>query len=187
MPLPGDDENGMKPDGCIPGAALEEYALGRLEDERAGLFESHLAECPSCALRCAQIREEVEAVRSVLLGVTMPREGECVGEETLALYLDDALEQDRRQSVDAHLSTCSRCLRALVAMYRELQVVRDPNAPLGVPEDEAAVLLSVRKSAGRSAGEHVEGGHKQGDVEVSQCDDERRVMDSEKRKRRFMT
>ncbi len=150
MKSPKDKDNGP----CLPEMALEEYALGHLGSEQAVLLEAHLRTCRSCSSRLERVREEMGTFRAALSGVSNSAEGDCVEQETLALYLDRGLEQTERGQVEAHLSRCRRCQSALVAMYRELQVVANPDAPLELPELARApepIPLAARKRQGPAA------------------------------------
>ena len=115
---------------------LEEYALGRLAASQADAVEAHVQNCPACARELDRVRRDAEGFRAALCAARQGQGGEsdCPPEETLALYLDRSLGESDRQELEGHLSACRRCQRALVAMYREVKVVADPDAPLNLAE-----------------------------------------------------
>ncbi len=111
--------------GCLPDATLELHALGLLELARAEAVEAHLRSCPDCATRYESISTQSLAVKSAVcagLAAETPKEP-CPDRERLALYLDCALSEERREELENHLAGCRRCRTVLKDIYRETQVL----------------------------------------------------------------
>ena len=54
---------------------------------------------------------------------------ECLGEETLALYLD-GIKGEARDAIETHLAACDGCRERLAALYRDLQwLLSEEEAP----------------------------------------------------------
>lgn len=70
----------------------------------------------------------------------------CLTPELRTLYLENRLERDERERVEAHLSACSRCRRVLVAGYEAT-----------LPEPASVVVPSDLLRRGRSVGRRVAG------------------------------
>ena len=171
---------------CWSDAALEERAVAHLRTDLSSAPEEHLQTCASCAARFQRVGEEVKAIRAALLGMSGQAGGDCPDEETLALYLDRALAKTDQSAVEAHLASCRRCQGALAAMYRELTVVADPDAHLGLPDAakrpsaDGRFAAQERKSTQTTAPKKAE----QTEAEASPCEQEEEK--GEKRKGRYL-
>ena len=143
-------------EACLPDETLEECALGSLAAAQEALVADHAQACASCATRLERMRVESSRLAAALRAVVLAPEDPCPGEEALALYIDGALEEPARGTLDTHLSCCRRCQAALVALYRELRIVADPRASLDLPRLAGVgdpVPLADRQQARERAGE----------------------------------
>jgi len=123
---------------CLSDTALEEWAVRHGRADAPAPIKDHLRACPDCAARFEQACKETNALRAALTARADSPETACVDEETLALYLDRGLDEADHDAVETHLVQCRSCQRVLVAMYRELRVVADPDAPLDLPRQAPA-------------------------------------------------
>ena len=130
-----DQDNGDR----FSDTVLEEYALGRLGEELSEEFRLHLRRCQVCTTRLNVVQREVADVTKLLeAGVAAP-DGTCLDDETLAMYLDQALEEHGRNRVEEHLSGCRSCRDRLVRVYRDLQEALRWEAPIAEENEKPAV------------------------------------------------
>lgn len=120
---------------CFPDVVVEDYALGRLRKVVRDDFERHVQECADCAARLELIRAETTAFQGALHAASGDASGACCERETLAMYLDRALDEQERERLELHLSTCRRCQRELVALHREVGETLRGEGPTKVLEE----------------------------------------------------
>jgi len=133
MTTPGDTRG----DACPPDSTLEEYALGLLSPGAGDQVVRHIATCEACATRAECYRRELPRIRAALLSLENAPDDDCPKQETLALYIDRALDEQQYDRIEAHLSRCRPCQKALKDLFRELLAVRNPDAPLETVEGES--------------------------------------------------
>ena len=105
---------------CFTNFALQEYALGRISSEVREEMETHLKECQQCAACAALIEKETGLLSAALRVGAEERPGETLERETLAMYLDDSLDQETREKCEKRLASSPQNLAALLSMRREL-------------------------------------------------------------------
>ena len=132
--------------GCIHEVVLEDYAMGKSSEDTRNAIEDHLDECRECSENMNRIRETSILLAETLRAATPNPEGNCPGEEQLALFLDRALELEDRQDVESHLSMCRNCQSVLVAIYRELKAVTGEGTP-----HEEVILADFSKESQKPA------------------------------------
>jgi anti-sigma factor RsiW len=70
----------------------------------------------------------------------------CLGDESLAAYLDDELSREQRQWAEEHLAGCARCALLLAGAVRTrtlLSPLPRGGSRLGNAAQRAALLLST--------------------------------------------
>jgi hypothetical protein len=161
MKTPTDADAGVGLQGppCLSDEAIEEYCVQSLGDaasekmpsttERSPVamdIEGHLAGCADCRGRFETAKADAVLVRKALdLGIQEPA-GECLSDEDLAFYLDDALKTDRRVEVEKHVARCAGCQRRLTFLYDEVRAVSTDTA-----EDSRAHSVSLAEARERLA------------------------------------
>lgn len=106
--------------------ALDAYVLGALNAADTAALEQHLAEDPMLRTALANARVRIAAWQHALRAVSTP--GAAVSDETLAAYLDDALDTNTRAQLEAQLSTDTQLVERLAALYRHVTNVTDSNS-----------------------------------------------------------
>jgi len=158
-PIDADAGVGLQGPPCLSDEVIEEYCVQSLgggasekmpsttERSRAAIdIEGHLAGCADCRGRFETAKAEAVLVRKALaLGIQEPA-GECVSDEDLAFYLDDALKTDRRVEVEKHVARCAGCQRRLTFLYDEVRAVSMDTA-----EDSRAHSVSLTEARERLA------------------------------------
>jgi anti-sigma factor RsiW len=122
---------------CAPDTVIEQYAAGLLPEEDRLSLEQHLQTCSACAARMAEISEEWVTLCRALDQAAAPHE-KCVEENTLAQYLDRALDAAEHETVEKHLATCRACQARLVNIYSELRQLLEPGAEAEIVEHPPA-------------------------------------------------
>lgn len=105
---------------CFTNFALQEYALGRLSSEVRTELEGHIEDCAECAACVRLIEKETRLLREALRPNVDDSGAEALDAETLAMYLDDSLDQQTREKYEQLLASSPRSLEALVSLRREL-------------------------------------------------------------------
>ncbi len=105
---------------CFTNFALQEYALGRLSSEVRTDLEGHVEECAACAACVRLIDKETRLLRETLQSNVDNSGPEALDAQTLAMYLDDSLDQQTREKCEQLLASSPRSLEALVSLRREL-------------------------------------------------------------------
>lgn len=105
---------------------LVEAAFHRVNGEKSsGDLSStinHARTCSSCATLLAEYVAAITAARRVLASASQTATaGPCLDDNTLAAFIDHALDSDLRDHVDRHLVQCDRCLRQLIELGEVLQ------------------------------------------------------------------
>lgn len=133
--------------GCLPEFLLEEHAMGRLGEEGAHTVETHLNTCPGCKSKVDHLRKEAVLVSELMRSSKPEPTGECIDDETLALYLDEGLDADEREEAEGHLSTCRSCQGRLIQLNRAIRsLVHEDDTDAAIEfatEGRAATLTSV--------------------------------------------
>lgn len=119
---------------CWPDEAIEELASSCFRPGEPAPLDDHVGTCPTCSARFAAALREAQVLREILLSAKETTEEECPATETLALYLDAALNPTDREAVETHLCRCRHCQGRLVTLYRDLLEVRSQDAPLDLAE-----------------------------------------------------
>jgi anti-sigma factor RsiW len=101
---------------------LEEYALDRLRGEGLARVEELLREQPALRARVAELREEA-GLLSDALRTSATERAPAVPDSTLALFIDGALDELERASLEVSLAGDIRAQASLSALYREVNAV----------------------------------------------------------------
>jgi anti-sigma factor RsiW len=114
---------------------LEEYAVERRRHApgRTDPVAVHVATCEACQARLRSIEEETGLLMEIFASASpgAPGGDPSIGsegsahltQESLALYLDDALDANERDRIEDHLAFCSDCRGTLVDVYRETHII----------------------------------------------------------------
>lgn len=112
---------------------LEQWALGRLEPAEAAALEARASHSPelqealdAAARGCAAMRAALHAGHA--------EETDEIGDDTLAAYLDDALDAATREALEAALAKRPGLLARLAALRDELSLVMNLSADVNVVE-----------------------------------------------------
>lgn len=142
-PTPQPDPN------CPERTLLEEYVLDRLDPGAMLRIDTHLENCARCTEAVRALREEASHLLRALSVSRGESTGPCVSEETLALYLDHALDGDETTRTELHLAECDACRQGLVALHLEISAVMG-EGKLPEPSGSRAEFVAgaIKKSTG---------------------------------------
>lgn len=112
---------------------IEQWALGRLSADDAAALEARAAASPTLRARLDAAVEDCAAVRAALQA-GHEEEADAIGDDTLAAYLDDALDVKTRAALERSLARRPALLARLVALRHELHVVMNPALDVKVAE-----------------------------------------------------
>ena len=73
-------------------------------------------------------------------------------ESRLPAYLDGQLPPEEKDRIEGHISTCSRCGRALADLKKTTEILRNLEAVEAPPFFEEKIMARVREEAGRKRG-----------------------------------
>lgn len=116
---------------CFTNFALQEYTLGRLSSEVRLELEGHIEECVECTACLSLIEKETHLLCEALQPDLNSSGVEALDAETLAMYLDDSLDQQTREKCEQLLASSPGNLRVLVSLRRELVNVRSAEVARG--------------------------------------------------------
>ena len=108
---------------CPDPTLLEEYVLDRLDPSAMQRIKTHLGACGPCTEVARDLKEESARILETLSVSRGESTGQCVSEETLALYLDRALDGVEYTQTEIHLAECEACRERLVALQVEVSAV----------------------------------------------------------------
>ena len=105
---------------CFTNFAIQEYTLGRLSSKVRVELEGHVEECAECAACLRLIETETRLLCEALQSNMNDSRVEALDTETLAMYLDDSLDQQTREKCEQILASSPGDLRSLISLRREL-------------------------------------------------------------------
>lgn len=123
-----------RPASCPPEELIERAAVETLDPQTLQAITDHIDQCPLCMAQFQACRQEANQIEQTLraLAQTAPASS-CLAPETLAIYLDQGLDEALRTEAETHLATCHACQTALITLYKETARIKDPDAPLLLP------------------------------------------------------
>lgn len=137
-----------KPRSCPSQAALEEHAAALHLGKGNPDVERHAAECSRCRKRIRALADEAARLRNALLSAQKTPQTPCPDSQTLAAYLDNALEPAARLLVEQHAAQCPQCRLTLANTLRDTRdIVSERSA---VYEAQPPVALADRKRTKRT-------------------------------------
>jgi anti-sigma factor RsiW len=122
---------------CFTDFALGEFVHGRLDPEVRREVEAHAGECAECGAAIRMLRAESAAIVRALRAARLAQMDKF-DPQTLARYLDGALDPQAERELEAILATEPEPLAALVALHAEVAAAR-LEADQGVGRIEPAV------------------------------------------------
>ncbi len=133
---------------CPTASVLEDLVAGRLDQEQQEGVVGHVSRCDKCSKEVAFLKA------TSLLAPSVASDRDCVSDEVLCAYVDDALDEQERKRVLAHVSRCESCSANLANLVRSLdEIVSDRGQPLMAPP-VALLNRAIRIGAtGKSASE----------------------------------
>ncbi|MCH7958517.1 MAG: zf-HC2 domain-containing protein [Candidatus Hydrogenedentes bacterium] len=140
---------------CPDLTLLEEYVLDRLDPSAMQRIKTHLGTCGSCAEVAQDLKEEADRLLETLSVFRGESTGRCVSEETLALYLDRALDGVEYTQTEIHLAECEACREQLVALQVEVSAVLGDEK---LPEPRGSRVEFATGARENSAGTSVQDG-----------------------------
>lgn len=137
------------PRGTCPSIiVLEEYAATRLHGRDVPSITEHLTGCSRCRGRVARLAADAEALRDSLTAVASGPASPCPSAETLAAYIDQAVELRERRKIEEHIAMCRPCQEKLRDICRETNnSVSEDAEPYGA---SPPVRLADKKRTKRS-------------------------------------
>jgi len=132
---------------CYTDFALQEYAAGRLDADVRTELAGHLQTCDACRQALAAFEAESRLLRAALTAARTTGAGEP-SDETLALYLDGALDESAALALETAISQRPALLARLIQLRIELTAVRresDEGAPDTRIELEGRILKMPRR------------------------------------------
>ena len=138
----------------IPDSVLDDYALGRLPEERRVAIEQLVRRDPALRDRLDRAAEDVRSMLAFLESHDSKDEETSLTDEDLALYLDQALSPEDRSRVEACLASDHSARERLVVLYRDVKGLVEPDVDPGwaVPRLPPRLLDACDRPAPRSTG-----------------------------------
>ena len=130
---------------------LEEYAMGRLHGEARDRVEAMLRAQPPLRSHVDALRNDKALLSGVLTGAASNTAGP-VADATLALFIDGALDEMERASVEAALAGDVRLQARLAAMYRDTRAILDGEPFSGLSAAPVSSVISFVFPDPRKAG-----------------------------------
>ncbi|MCH7958925.1 MAG: zf-HC2 domain-containing protein [Candidatus Hydrogenedentes bacterium] len=135
---------------CPDLTLMEEYVLDRLAPRAMQRIETHLRTCGACTKVARDLKGEADRILETLSVARGESTGQCVSEETLALYLDRALDGDEYAQAELHLAECEACRNRLVSLHVEVSaVLGDEKLPEPMGSRAKFAVEANEKSEGR--------------------------------------
>jgi len=112
---------------------IERWALGQMSHDEAAALEARAAHTPPLRDALDAAARDCALMRSAL-AVAHLEESDEIGDDTLAAYLDDALDATTRAALENSLSRRPALLSRLIALRDELSIVMNPSLDVTVVE-----------------------------------------------------
>ena len=114
---------------------LESALLGTLDPGKITELETDKLASESLRLQTEKLQKEIQLIQSGLLSQSEEMSDTAtVSDETLALYLDNALDESERSALEAQLIHNTVLLKRLIQLFCETRDLLDPEFTIEIAE-----------------------------------------------------